>query len=260
MRGKPLEEVVDKPYEGRLEVPAEKKPWSVPWPEYAPRRVVSPVVVANARPGGWADPAEIAAVRPRLRLAGIPLDAEGLPFNSLGRHGIGGRGLLGRWGPNAAADPILTRESRAGELELLVIVRRDNGRLALPGGMRDLDEPALAAARRELHEETGLDLELEEGGKVFDGVVAGDWRNTDNAWISTTAFHRHLGGREGEGLVPRASDDAREVRWLALAKEAVGQRNANHGEMVRLALKALRGRPELPAGIARQIDAVIGRS
>ena len=31
------------------------------------------------------------------------------PLNPAGRTGIRGRGLLGRWGPNHAADPIVTR-------------------------------------------------------------------------------------------------------------------------------------------------------
>ena len=29
--------------------------------------------------------------------------------NPIGRTGMTGRGLLGRWGPNHAADPIVTR-------------------------------------------------------------------------------------------------------------------------------------------------------
>jgi ADP-ribose pyrophosphatase len=31
-----------------------------------------------------------------------------LPQNPIGRTGIIGRGLLGRWGPNHAADPVVT--------------------------------------------------------------------------------------------------------------------------------------------------------
>lgn len=37
------------------------------------------------------------------------LDSHGIPQNPLGRTGMRGRGLLGRWGPNHAADPIVTR-------------------------------------------------------------------------------------------------------------------------------------------------------
>lgn len=34
---------------------------------------------------------------------------DGLPLNPMGRTGIEGRGLLGRWGPNIAGDPLVTR-------------------------------------------------------------------------------------------------------------------------------------------------------
>lgn len=34
------------------------------------------------------------------------------PLNPYGRTGIIGRGLLGRWGPNHAADPIVTKWKR----------------------------------------------------------------------------------------------------------------------------------------------------
>lgn len=37
---------------------------------------------------------------------------ENYPQNPCGRTGIIGRGLLGRWGPNHAADPIVTRWKR----------------------------------------------------------------------------------------------------------------------------------------------------
>ncbi|CAF4463446.1 unnamed protein product, partial [Rotaria magnacalcarata] len=58
-----------------------------------------------------------------------------------------GRGLLGRWGPNHAGDPIVTRWSKDQQdnnknkaLEIILISRRDTGALALPGGMVDPGE------------------------------------------------------------------------------------------------------------------------
>lgn len=36
----------------------------------------------------------------------------GYPLNPIGRTGIVGRGVLGRWGPNHAADPVVTRWKR----------------------------------------------------------------------------------------------------------------------------------------------------
>ena len=56
---------------------------------------------------------------------------------------VSGRGLLGRWGPNHAGDPVVTRwaKGQSGQhpkvLEIILISRRDTGELALPGGMVD---------------------------------------------------------------------------------------------------------------------------
>ena len=53
-------------------------------------------------------------------------DREGRPLNPLGRTGLGGRGLLGRWGRNEAADALLTRlQPETGRLQVLIIERRD---------------------------------------------------------------------------------------------------------------------------------------
>lgn len=39
----------------------------------------------------------------------------------MGRTGMIGRGLLGKWGPNHAADPIVTRSAKLVKLENLTI-------------------------------------------------------------------------------------------------------------------------------------------
>ena len=55
---------------------------------------------------------------------------------------VSGRGLLGRWGPNHAGDPVVTRWAKNNDnnkkvLEIILIKRKDTGELALPGGMVD---------------------------------------------------------------------------------------------------------------------------
>jgi ADP-ribose pyrophosphatase len=56
---------------------------------------------------------------------------------------VSGRGLLGRWGPNHAGDPVVTRWAKTQQdtkhkvLEIILINRKDSGNLALPGGMID---------------------------------------------------------------------------------------------------------------------------
>lgn len=48
----------------------------------------------------------------RLSFTGNYDVVDKLPRNPFGRTGIIGRGLLGRWGPNHAVDPIVTRWKR----------------------------------------------------------------------------------------------------------------------------------------------------
>lgn len=43
----------------------------------------------------------------------------GYPLNPIGRTGISGRGVLGRWGPNHAADPVVTRWKRLENGEIV---------------------------------------------------------------------------------------------------------------------------------------------
>lgn len=48
----------------------------------------------------------------RISFSGIYEVHDKIPINPFGRTGIIGRGLLGRWGPNHAADPIVTKWKR----------------------------------------------------------------------------------------------------------------------------------------------------
>lgn len=45
----------------------------------------------------------------RVSFTGLYTVQNKRPLNPEGRTGLKGRGVLGRWGPNHAADPIVTR-------------------------------------------------------------------------------------------------------------------------------------------------------
>lgn len=55
------------------------------------------------------------------------LDENGRPLNPMGRTGLRGRGTLGKWGPNHAADAIVSRMVN-GTLQFVGISRSDNGK------------------------------------------------------------------------------------------------------------------------------------
>ena len=84
-------------------------------------------------------------------------DPEGRPLNPRGRTGMRGRGLLGKWGPNHAADPIVTRfHPETGVLQLVAILRADVRRWALPGGMVEAGQGISGTIRRDFEAEVGV--------------------------------------------------------------------------------------------------------
>jgi ADP-ribose pyrophosphatase len=231
-------------YPARFPVPDDAVSWDVPLPGYRPPCYVSPIVLANdsrKKPSGWADPEDLGAVAvPRESFSGpLALDDAGRPLNPVGRTGLAGRGLLGRWGPNYAADPIVTRfNRRTGEVELLAVERRDNGQWAIPGGMVDKGEAVSRTLARELLEETGVALDMGRGRLIYRGYVD-DPRNTDHAWMETTASHLHLDPEAADRMALQAGSDARAVRWLPLAPETVRRLYASHCALVTAALRGL---------------------
>eukprot|EP01135_Chromosphaera_perkinsii_P012311 Nk52_evm3s2635 gene=Nk52_evmTU3s2635 len=172
-----------------------------------------------------------------------------VPINPIGRTGVWGRGLLGRWGPNHAADPIVSRwkKDHRGEfvkrmvtgtgggeeerrvLEFVAIKRKDSGEWAIPGGMVEPGDTVSATLKKEFAEEALNSLELgtpeqrasikkdiakvfQSGTEVYRGYVD-DARNTDNAWMETVAVNFHANGGEFDMLKLHAGDDAGEVMW-----------------------------------------------
>ncbi|KAJ8402572.1 hypothetical protein AAFF_G00366550 [Aldrovandia affinis] len=234
----------------RFPVPDDKLKWETKWPEYKPVRYTAPSVL---RKPDWADP-DIGSFSPlfnsldgsvdRRSHMGVYRVEEGKPLNPCGRTGLTGRGLLGRWGPNHAADPIVTRWKRdsTGQrvlntgselpvLQFVAIKRKDCGEWAVPGGMVDPGELVSLTLQREFSEEAlnSLIASPKEREEVHDRITqlfnspalqvykgyVDDPRNTDNSWMETVAvnFHDETGGSVSE-LPLQAGDDAGQVSWV----------------------------------------------
>eukprot|EP00966_Prymnesium_polylepis_P079093 1833070-Prymnesium_polylepis.1 len=222
-------------YPPRAPVPDERCAWRTPWLEYSPQSYTADKVIANdctTNPNGWADPPYLPERERSDRCSfegALQWDGDGRPLNPRGRTGMAERGLLGKWGANFAADPIVTRwrPDDASQLQVVVIERSDTGEWALPGGMVDAGETVSAAVRREFEEEAGAltdaaaqatygeltDELFSSGVTIYQGYVD-DPRNTDHAWMETTAFHFHCSEALGERLPLNAGDDAKAVRWV----------------------------------------------
>lgn len=232
-------------YPERFPVPDELVPWIANYPDYQPPYYVAPVVLANdstVNPKGWADPEDISLLAeiPAESMSGrLSHDALGRPLNPAGRTGMAGRGLLGKWGPNYAADPIITRVNRTlVAVEMLAVQRKDNGQWAIPGGMVDKGEEVSETLSRELREETGVTLDMGQGRLIYRGYVD-DRRNTDHAWMETTAKHLHLCPEIAEQMNLKAGDDARAVRWLPLTPRTILDLYASHCSLITEALAGM---------------------
>ena len=230
------------PEPARLRVPGAFVDWNDEF-AYAPQHWTHPDVLANGRHladgGRWADPPDVLSLRTEveqrttIEQAGEPKrlgdvvrfdPKSGAPLNPMGRTGLGGRGQLGRWGPNPAVDPIITRRHpTSGHLQVLVVGRSDAKGWALPGVLeRDHETPPQALRRafakfgqavgegKSPDEMAAVRVALNELIKLRREVFAGytaDPRNTDHAWIETKVFHLHCSSELAKQLSMREDSE-----------------------------------------------------
>lgn len=229
--------------------------WQMPFPGYAPPVYTALEVIQQP---DWADIDLLETAYKHVELnfndvgkgvdrrsyLGIYKVVKGLPRNPMGRTGIAGRGLLGRWGPNHTADPIITRWKRTPEgtvverfgkrvLEFVAVQKQDRLEWALPGGMVEVDDTISKTLRKEFCEEAlcpqdtiqeerqvtseRLEQLFANGIAVYRGYVD-DPRNTDNAWIETVAMNCHDDtGAILDGIHLKAGDDACGVQWQEIS-------------------------------------------
>ncbi len=94
--------------------------------------------------------------------------------------------------------------------EVLLVRRGDNALWDVPGGGADAEESPEDTARRELREETGL-----SGGALRSlGVFPHRHTYPDG---NVVTWETHVFTADFAGRVPRASDDAAELRWWSLS-------------------------------------------
>lgn len=165
----------------RFPVPDEFIPWEVSYEVYEPPFYESPGIIGKP----WADlKHDDPSFNPkfnkldgnvnRVSHVGAYRVVNNLPINPFGRTGITGRGILGRYAVNHAADPIVSTwkrddqkqivkdtETKKPILRILCIQRGDTGDIALPGGMVDPGEQVSVTLKREFIEEA-LNGKVEE--------------------------------------------------------------------------------------------------
>ena len=226
--------------------------WNQKFEGYKPKDITLDVVLNNDRTKsakGWADPKNPKRVMSSIESfeGGLFFYKDGRPRNPRGRTGMRGRGVLGKWGPNFAADPLIVRRSPNGHFEMLAIIRdekdhwgNDSGKWAIPGGMVDDGEVALSAAVRELAEETNVRLDMSKAEIIYKGYVD-DPRNTDNAWMETTVALLEVPYKESKNFrFIRQKGEVKDIQWLELSDRNIGKLYASHGKFAKLALARLK--------------------
>jgi ADP-ribose pyrophosphatase YjhB (NUDIX family) len=83
---------------------------------------------------------------------------------------------------------------------VLVIKRDDNGHWEAPGGVLELDESFEAGVRREVREETGLEVDVER--------LTGVYKNLTHGIVALVYRCRPAKGD------PHSTEEAREIRWM----------------------------------------------
>jgi 8-oxo-dGTP diphosphatase len=115
--------------------------------------------------------------------------------------------------PRPALTVDLAIVTRSAPLRILLIRRKHDpfaGTWALPGGFVDEGETLEEAARRELREETGLDVDDLQQVQTF-----GDPGRDPRGWTVAVAF---LARVDSKAITPQAADDAAEVGWHPFSK------------------------------------------
>ena len=257
----------------RFNVPDDLVSWSKKYPGYKPAFFTTNGVLKNGEltefiekngvqvknPARWADADTIEAAQFRAQnmesyeyksAIEIILDPQGRACNPRGRTGLEGRGALGHWGPNHAADSMVTvKDPITGETRLVVIQGKDTKEWAIPGGMVDFGEAVNLTLEREFGEEAfaargkvdqnvlkAIAEMFKNGGtEIYKGYVD-DPRNTDHAWMETVAVHFHVPDEVAAAFIDglSADDDAIAVKTISLQDQnAIAKLYASHADFVK---------------------------
>ncbi|MDJ0926784.1 MAG: NUDIX hydrolase [Gammaproteobacteria bacterium] len=134
--------------------------------------------------------------------------------------------------PAVAADVALFREINS--IQQVLLIKRGQPPFAacwvLPGGFVNIDEDLEDAARRELHEETGL-----HAGDLVQLQTFGRPDRDPRERVITVVFLGMLAAADSSE--PRAGDDADEAGWFNL--DALPELAFDHAEIVAVARQRL---------------------
>ena len=126
----------------------------------------------------------------------------------------------------------------------VLLVRRDTeplrGEWSVPGGMLELGEKLRDGVRREVLEETGIEVETGEVLEVFDSIFTDALGRTQYHYVLVDYLCKPLSGEA------RAGSDVSDVRWVSAdALAAMGLRESIE-QVVRKGLSVIAKHDALP--------------
>jgi ADP-ribose pyrophosphatase len=205
-------------YPPRFPVPPSRLDWGTAWDEYLP-----PSAPERA-PHDGSPPRE-------SLFSPLRYSAEGRPLNPAGRTGLAGRGFFYLWGPNPAVDAVVTRVNPGtGNLEFALVKREDTGQWGLPGRLLRGEETAEEGLARVVGGKLGLTVDCSRATRLT-SMLVDDYRNTDHAWIESTAFHFPLAEADDAPLL-RAGTRVTDADWLPVNADFARVLFAGHGRIV----------------------------
>lgn len=166
-----------------------------------------------------------------------------LPINPYYPTGIGGRGLLDKWGPNHFADPIIITYDDYRNIYQLIVIQDNNksNSFLLPGGYIDSNQFISEYIRKEFKDETDFILNTKYSKFIYSGYV-NDSRNTDHAWIETIVFLFSINKFQRKTLLNIFStDNSINIKLIDIDENNNDFKNLNrnHKEFVQMSLKCI---------------------
>lgn len=185
-----------------------------------------------------------------LTEAGIEFDQSNRPLypERIPAKEVYGRGSLGKWGPNHAADPIAVRPVRIWfkTKHYAMVIQRKEGPWALPGGMVDPGESFTETAAREIREEAVdapdgvIESLIENGVCLYRGVNWTDPRNTLNAWMETCVVLFLVPSKLASRMRLRpCAGETLQSRWVNIEESNLDKLYSDHSTYIRMAMVTL---------------------
>lgn len=148
-----------------------------------------------------------------------------------------------QYGPISMAVDAMVIKEQNFEKYILLVRRKDDSTLALPGGFLETKETLLQGSKRELKEETGFDIgefKPTHISRVFD-----DPKRSQKGRVITQVFVWDLDKITGwgQGILPevQGADDAQDALWLKISDLTRYEMHDDHYQIVDYIMYKLNG-------------------